>query len=785
LESGSLTLFEITAPEYRDLDRHALEEMKATGTHQPFEKEYIRKDGSRVPVLVGSAYLGGPEEMAVGFLLELTESKRAEKERRESEERYRSLFESNPLPLYVYDVQTLRFLAVNEAAIHHYGYSRAEFLSRSLLDIRPPEEIPALLNAVSKRTPGIDIAGEFKHQKKDGSLIDVEITSHPMAFDGHEAELVLANDITERKHAETALHEADQRAIVEYEKLLERISGLSQALGTARDLLTIFRALRDFAKLSVPSDGLFVSLCDPVREVRTACYGWGDGQEIDISALPPMPITAEGLNSRAVRTGQVIITDDYMKAKRGHPIVIAGPDNGLRPQSSLAAPMAVMGRIIGTIETQSYEPAAYKEGHATAMRMAANLTAVAIENVRLLERESSARASAEESNRLKDEFLATVSHELRTPLTAILGWSRMLETGGLDPAVAARAIETIRRNARAQSQIIDDILDVSRIITGNLYLDLQPIELAPVIEASINVVRPTAEAKGIQIETEFDSQPTVVSGDSNRLQQVFWNLLSNAIKFTPTGGWVRIAVHQLESCVEIKVADNGQGIGADFLPFVFDRFRQADSTTTRQHGGLGLGLAIARQLVEIHGGSVGAESAGEQKGATFTLQLPVVGSVSSRTRDDAAARESEKIVPELVPALAGVSVLLVDDDSDTLAMITEALAKRKAKVTSVLSAAEAIASIKESRPDVIVSDIAMPGEDGYDLLKKVRALDSDQAALIPAIAITAYAREEDRQRALSAGYQDYLTKPVELSELITIVSKLAGRNETSGNGKVK
>ena len=231
----------------------------------------------------------------------------------------------------------------------------------------------------------------------------------------------------------------------------------------------------------------------------------------------------------------MIITNDYMTETLGHPAVLVGPDNGLRPQSSLAAPMSVMGRVIGTIEVQTYEPAAYRDEHATAMRMAANLTAVAIENVRLLERESTARASAEESNRLKDEFLATVSHELRTPLTAILGWSRMLQGGSLDSEMAARAIETIKRNAKAQAQIIDDILDVSRIITGNLYLELHPIELTPVLDAAINVVRPTADAKGIQIEVDFDREPAVVSGGANRLQQVFWNLLSNAVKFTPSG----------------------------------------------------------------------------------------------------------------------------------------------------------------------------------------------------------------------------------------------------------
>ena len=260
--------------------------------------------------------------------------------------------------------------------------------------------------------------------------------------------------------------------------------------------------------------------------------------------------------------------------------------------------MAVMGRIIGTIEVQSYEKNVYRAEHVTAMSMGANLTAVAIENVRLLKLERTAREAAEESNRLKDEFLATVSHELRTPLTAILGWSRMLEDGTLDDSMMQQAVETICRNAKAQAQIVDDILDVSRIITGNLYLDLHPLEVVPVVENAINVVRPTAEAKGIKVETYFDSAPAMISGDANRLQQVVWNLLSNAVKFTNSGGRVCVKVSQGGGAVDVSVSDTGQGIKKEFLPYVFERFTQADSTTTRQHGGLELGLAIARHLVE-------------------------------------------------------------------------------------------------------------------------------------------------------------------------------------------
>ena len=594
------------------------------------------------------------------------------------------------------------------------------------------------------------------------------------------SEATIRKTLTEREHAEEALseashalNEANQRALLEYERLLERIKGLAQTLGAARELHAVFRGLREFTNVSVPCNGFFVSLYDSVRDVRTACYGWADGDELDVSELPPMQVSAQGPNSRAVRTGEVVITNDYMRAQRGHPGVIVGPDNGLRPESSMAVPMAVMGRIIGTIEVQSYKANVYRPEHVTAMSLAANLTAVAIENVRLLKLERTAREAAEESNRLKDEFLATVSHELRTPLTAILGWSRMLESEDLDDEIVHQAVETIGRNAKAQAQIVDDILDVSRIITGNLYLDLQPLQVVPVVENAINVVRPTADAKGIRIETYFDSTPAMISGDANRLQQVVWNLLSNAVKFTGSGGRVSVKVSQVGPAIEISVSDTGQGISPEFLPYVFERFRQADSTTTRQHGGLGLGLAIARHLVEIHGGSIRAESLGEGRGATFRIRLPLVDAAAGAADFGVADQFKMAKSPQL---LSGLNVLLVDDDSDTLTLMATALSKRQANVTAVSSAGEAIQAITRKRPDVLVSDIAMPDEDGYGLIEKVRLLENGQTQNIPAVAITAYAKEEDRERALSSGFQIYLAKPVELTELISVVARAARRD---------
>ena len=709
----------------------------------------------------------------------LAERELAEQAMRESEERYRELVENATDIVYTLDFNGW-ITSINEAALVITEYSQDELLCMNIADILTVKSLPVVQQMLERsRTDREPTRYEVEILSKRGRVLTLEISSR-LTYKGDQAVGIqgIARDISTRRRAEEALREADQRALSDYERLLTRISSLAETLGTARDLPAIFQGLRDFTKVSVPCNGFFVSLYDPIKNVRTACYAWGDGKELDISNLPTMPVTTSGPNSRAVRTGQVVITEDYMHATEGHPVVVVGPDNGLRPKSSMAVPMAVMGRIIGTIEIQSYESRAYQQEHVTAMSMAANLTAVAIENIRLLKRESSAREAAEDSNRLKDEFLATVSHELRTPLTAILGWSRLLESGSLEDPVARQAIETIWRNAKAQAQIVDDILDVSRIITGNLYIDLHPIDLAPVVENAINVVRPTADAKGIAIDASLKSTPIMVSGDANRLQQVIWNLLSNAVKFTANGGRVNLTVGQSDGVVEVKVSDTGQGISKHFLPFVFDRFRQADSTTTRQHGGLGLGLAIARHLVEIHGGSIRAESAGEGKGSTFTIKLPATDSGSRSSLLAASAVEQPSTKPREL--LAGLHVLVVDDDTDTLELLTTALARREASVTAVTSATEALEAIKVSRPDVLISDIAMPGADGYDLIERVRSLDNEKMSFIPAVAITAYAKTEDRERALAAGFQIYLAKPVELNELISVVRKAARREFDNG-----
>lgn len=395
------------------------------------------------------------------------------------------------------------------------------------------------------------------------------------------------------------------------------------------------------------------------------------------------------------------------------------------------------------------------------------------ERNQLLAREQEARAAAEAANRLKDEFLATLSHELRSPLNAMLGWTRLLNSRKFDEATTARALQTIERSAKSQAQLVEDLLDVSRIIQGKLRLNTRPVELVSVIEAAIETVRPAAEAKEITLQSVLDPATGRVAGDSDRLQQVVWNLVSNAIKFTPKGGQVQVRLERVNSHVEITVTDTGQGIEPEFVPYVFERFRQADSSSTRVYNGLGLGLAIVRHLVELHGGTVRAHSEGEGKGATFTVKLPLIPVRVKRHLDGHAHPTLVDVPFDNSPVLNGIRVLIVDDEVDSREFLVAALEQCEANVFAFASASEALEAVSRLKPDVLVSDIAMPLEDGYSLIRKVRQLSAEQGGQIPAIALTAYARAEDRTRAIASGFQMHIPKPVEPAELATVVASLA------------
>jgi signal transduction histidine kinase/CheY-like chemotaxis protein len=397
--------------------------------------------------------------------------------------------------------------------------------------------------------------------------------------------------------------------------------------------------------------------------------------------------------------------------------------------------------------------------------------------------EKRARAEAERANRLKDEFLATVSHELRTPLNAILGWGTMIRQGRLDDAMFARAMEAIERNARAQAQLVEDLLDVSRIITGKLRLDVRPIHLISIISAATDSIRPAAQAKGIKLEMVLDPSAGHICGDATRLQQVIWNLLSNAVKFTPTGGVVQVTLNRVDSKAQINVSDTGEGVTPDFLPYIFDRFQQADGSITRSHGGLGLGLAIARYLVEMHGGTIEARSAGQGQGAAFTVKLPLAA-VHARqalqTGDSERASLAEEDSSDRNwPNLHGLKILAVDDETDAREMVKGVLEQYGAQVMTAASAREALIALEQLRPDVLVCDIGMPEEDGYSLIREVRMLGDAQGGNTPAVALTGYVRIEERVRALAAGYQMFVPKPVEAGELALIIASLMGRVDKS------
>jgi signal transduction histidine kinase/ActR/RegA family two-component response regulator len=429
----------------------------------------------------------------------------------------------------------------------------------------------------------------------------------------------------------------------------------------------------------------------------------------------------------------------------------------------------------------------------------AHRAALAIDNARLY-------GEAQAANRLRDEFLATVSHELRTPLNAILGWAQLLREGKLDADGSSNAFEVIERNAKIQASLIEDILDVSRIITGKLRLDADSVELVPLTQAAIDVVRPAAQAREIQLAVSLDPRAGSTRGDVNRLQQVLWNLLSNAIKFTPEGGRVMIRLERVNNNARIVVSDTGIGIKPEFLPHVFDRFRQADSAFTRKHGGLGLGLAIVRHLVEMHGGTVQAESEGEGRGATFTVTLPlgqprisesgllIAGPWNEARIDTARLSEQHTTnknsggAPSETAMLQGARVLVVDDESDARELIGTVLSNRGARVIAVATASEALGTLLEcgpdAWPDVIVSDIGMPNVDGLEFMRKVRAMESDRIGRTHAIALTAYAADDDRARALAAGYDVHIAKPFDPAGLANAVATATRRDENPGSAGI-
>ncbi|MFM7427679.1 MAG: response regulator [Elainella sp.] len=705
---------------------------------------------------------------------ERTERQRAETALREAEDQYRLLFEQSPFGVLLIRTTDRSFVEFNTQAHQQLGYSREEFAQLRLDQI----EVPAFADQIHTHMQTVLQAGfdqfETQHRTKSGEMRNVLVTAQLLHISGEPCLHSIWQDITERKQAEQAIRERSERLKILYETTSELLS-TDQPITLLDD---VFHRLSRHINL----DCYFNFLVEPDGRTNqlflTACSGITPAQ---VKALQEMP-ASETLCGLAVAQNQPIVINRVQTSN--HPRADQIRSFGIT--AFVSYPLLARERLLGALSFGSRSRSQFSSEELDLLKATAEQVAVALERTSLL---TSLQQQAEkliQANQIKDEFLAVLSHELRTPLNPILGWARLLRTRSYDAPTTARALEIIERNAKIQTQLIEDLLDVSRILQGKLSLTIAPVDLNATVTAALETVRLAAEAKGITVRLAAPVDGTgpqgmVVLGDVNRLQQMIWNLLSNAVKFTGEGGEVRVDLEQTSGpvaiattspmsyappssdYVQIRVTDTGKGIRPDFLPYVFDYFRQADGSTTRAFGGLGLGLAIVRHLVELHGGTIEASSPGENQGSTFVITLPLFrGQLPDST--PAAAADSE--------LLTGIKILVVDDEQDALDFLTFLLEQSGAVVLPTLSAAAALAALPQFQPDILISDIGMPHQDGYMLLQQIRQFPLDQSGRIPAIALTAYARQEDGQRALQAGFQKHLAKPVEPIQLITAVTEL-------------
>ena len=610
---------------------------------------------------------------------------------------------------------------------------------------------------------------------------------HPLSQTALQTLEVVADGIAlriERHQTEVRLQEQTE--------VVETINRIGQLLSAELDQQKLVQAVTDAA--TELTGAQFGSFFYNVINEEGASY-----MLYTLSGVPreafenfPMPRATKLFGPTFRGEGTIRISNVRADSRYGDSAPYHGmPPGHLPVVSYLAVPVTSRsGEVIGGLFFGHPEAGIFTERHERIVEGLAAQTAVAMDNARLyqsaqrairdrealLASEQAARKDAEVASRAKDEFLGLLSHELRNPLNAILGWTRLLNTDNLEEKMVSRALETIDRNAKLQARLIEDMLDVSRIVSGKLRLDAHPVDLTSVINAAVDTSRPAADAKDIRLHVVLDFGAGMVLGDPVRLQQVVWNLLSNAIKFTPKHGRVYVQLERINSHVEVTVSDTGPGIDEEFLPYVFDRFRQADSTTTKKHGGLGLGLSIVRHLVELHGGTIEAGNRDGEQGAVFTLKLPIMA--VRQTPFDAENAErvhtalSGALPLEPSPALDGIKVLAVDDEPDARFLLATVLEQCGAEVRTCASAAEALAALEDYDPDVLVSDIGMPGENGYDLIRKVRAREAGNGGRIPAVALTAYARAEDRLQALKTGYNMHVPKPVEPAELAVVIASL-------------
>ena len=708
------------------------------------------------------------------YFRDITERKQIEQSLEVNRDRLDLVLQASQLGLWYCDLPFDK-LVWNDKCKEHFGLTPDTEVTIDLFyaQLHPDdrERTRTAIDQSIEQKSGYDI--DYRTVAPDGQVRWIraigrgfyDATGNPMHFDG------ITVDISDRKRQEEERSRVEARER-QYMHRLQRLAEASVAINSTLSLDEILKLITEQAReiieahqsvtsMSVDDNWAqainAVSLSDKYAQWRQYDEKTdGSGIYTLVCRMQrPMRMTQAELEAHPAWRG-------FGKHAGNHP-----PMRGW-----LAVPLTTRDRKnIGLIQlSDKYEGEFTQEDEAILVQLA-QMASATIDNARLYQ-------ESQQANRLKDDFLATLSHELRSPLNAMLGWLTLLRTRKFDEAAKTRALETIERNARTQAQLVEDILDVSRIIRGQLRLNVRPVTVVPVIESALDTVRPAADAKSIRLQSVLDPAAGPVSGDSDRLQQIIWNLLTNAVKFTPKGGRVQICLERINSHVEITVTDTGQGISAEFLPYVFDRFRQADGSITRSYNGLGLGLAIVRHLVELHGGTVHAESPGKGLGARFTVKLPLM---AVTTKDS----EHERVHPtvggrvsfENSPSLEGLRILVVDDEADARELLIQILKELGVEVVAVATADEAIRVLTEqaSRLDVLVSDIGMPNQDGYNLLRRVRSLPPEMGGQIPAVALTAYARTEDRRAAFLAGFQSHLAKPVELAELIAVITNLTGR----------
>lgn len=765
LQTGQLRWVDITPPEYFDCDELGIAEAHVKGACTPYEKEFIRKDGSRVPVVVGYSLLRESRQQSVAFILDISSRKQTEKALHQSEARFQAFMDNSPAAAWITDSKG-RIVYLSPTYSTTFKLLTNDAIGKSIFDLYPVEIAEKFLKNIQKVSQTNQVVEAIElAPMPDGTTGDFLVYKFPIA-DPSGQRLVggVAVDITERERALRERQKAEQAL----QKHSDRLKLLSE---TASDLLSTEHPLELmsdlFAKLSAQMDLQFyfsylIDTQDNRQKLRLK--SWSGIDEQIASSIESLEF-GEAVCGLAAHTRRQIIVNNVQHSTHPNTQILCT----LKITAYAAQPLIARGKLMGVLSFGSSTRTQFTPEEIALLQATSDQIAIALERAELMASLQQQTEQLIQANRVKDEFLAVLSHELRTPLNPILGWSQLLRTQKYDEATTARALETIERNAKLQTELIEDLLDVSRILQGKLSLNITQVDLAATINAAIETVRLAAEAKCIQLQVSVQPNMAPVVGDSARLQQVVWNLVSNAVKFTPKHGQIEIAVEYQASQVQLQVRDTGKGISPEFLPYVFDYFRQADGTSTRKFGGLGLGLAIVRHLVELHGGTVKAESAGEGQGATFTVTLPIIQLNLASNCSDPAINFS--------PDLAGVKVLVVDDEVDTRELISFILEESGAEVMQARSALEALQALTHFQPHVLLSDIGMPDMDGYMLIRQLRSMPSELGRQIPAIALTAYAGEINQQQALSAGFQTHITKPINPSDLAATIAQAVGRNE--------